>query len=85
MAKPHTLRDIIADWLKQQGFDGLYDDPLRGRGCGCGLGDDFMPCDGDTAWYCRPGYKGPATDGNDGTIGPAKLTAPTGAKRGGGF
>jgi len=34
------LREIIADWLKGRGLDGLYNDWSK---CGCG-GEDLMVC-----------------------------------------
>lgn len=43
-------REIIATWLRSNGYDGLACD-----GCGCGL-DDMMPCDAlDNE--CRPAMK----------------------------
>ena len=33
------LRELVTDWLRANGYDGL-----AGDGCGCGL-DDLMPCD----------------------------------------
>jgi len=34
-----NLREIVAEWLKEHGHDGLYYD-----NCGCKI-DDLMPCD----------------------------------------
>jgi len=54
-AEPKTVRDIVAGWLKSQGYDGLCDPGI----CGCHL-DDLMPCGGDfSVPHCVPGYSGP--------------------------
>lgn len=45
------VADIVADWLKTHGYDGLYDD--EGDGCGCRLGD-LMPC-GECNCACLAG------------------------------
>jgi len=42
--------DIIKDWLKEHGCDGLC-----GEECGCLL-DDLMPC-GEGSTECQAGYK----------------------------
>ena len=42
--------NIIADHLRQNGFDGLQD----GAECGCRIGD-LMPC-GNNLAFCTPGY-----------------------------
>ena len=36
-----TLREILVDWLKSHGYDGLCNSD--NDNCGCSL-DDFMPC-----------------------------------------
>ena len=56
-----NCREIVRDWLKRGGYDGLcaYD-------CGCGL-DDLMPCDGLVA-ECVPAYRGKLEDGEDGYV-----------------
>lgn len=46
------LYDIVKNWLKENGYDGLC---LPGEGCGCDL-EDLMPC-GSPAEYCEAGYK----------------------------
>ena len=46
------VRNIIKDWLKEHGYDGLFNDE-----CGCDL-NDLMPCDRDCG-ECQPGYKQP--------------------------
>ena len=53
-----TVKDILEQWLKANGYGGLVDQDSE---CGC-LADDLCLCGGpcDT---CRPGYKGPDMDG----------------------
>ena len=47
-----TVKDIIADYLKKNGFDGLCD-----YDCGCGL-DDLFPCESEARCLgCEPAYK----------------------------
>ena len=49
-----TLRDIVSDWLKSHGYDGLF----NGDGnCACLLSDLF-PC-GDPRDDCEAGYRVP--------------------------
>jgi hypothetical protein len=48
--KPGTVKEIVADYLKANGYDGLCCD-----GCGCGLGDHFMPCE-ERFVGCKPAY-----------------------------
>ena len=45
-----TVKEIVKDYLRKNGFDGLCSE-----NCGCGL-DDFMPCDCETN-NCQPAYK----------------------------
>lgn len=45
-----TVKEIVKDYLEQNGFDGLCSE-----NCGCGL-DDIMPCDCETN-NCQPAYK----------------------------
>ena len=47
-----TVRDIITDYLRDNGFDGLYNDDLE---CGCSI-NDLVPCD-SACDMCRPGYR----------------------------
>jgi len=47
-----TVRDIIQGWLRDNGFDGLFN---PGE-CAC-LIADLMPCE-DYIARCEPGYKG---------------------------
>jgi hypothetical protein len=46
-----TVRDIMTEWLRDHGYDGLC-----GEGCGCTL-DNLMICDCEDALRCVPGYK----------------------------
>lgn len=46
-----TCKKIIEKYLRDNKFDGLYNDDE----CGCNL-DDFMPCGGGTILECKPGY-----------------------------
>ena len=65
-----TAREIIAEWLREHGYDGLYDD-CGSEGCGCEI-DDLAPCEG---WVlrCQPGYRRESDDADfDFCIGPEK-------------
>ena len=55
-----NLRDMVAEWLRQNGYDGLYHGDTE---CGCGL-DDLMPCS-EPGLNCEPGHV-VATDNPDG-------------------
>lgn len=44
-----NVRSILEEWLKANGFDGLYSDD-----CGCEIGD-LAPCD-EPMTACEPGY-----------------------------
>jgi len=47
-----TTKEIVIDYLKANGFDGLYSDD-----CGCSI-SDLMPCDGyGSVGMCKPGVK----------------------------
>ena len=46
-----NVKEIVADWLKANGYDGLCNDV----GCGCTLGD-LMTC-GEPSEYCVPGWR----------------------------
>ena len=48
---PPTVKEIIATWLKDNGFDGLFHD----SDCGC-LVEDLAPCCEDIS-HCEPGYR----------------------------
>ena len=61
-----TVREIVAQWLRDHGYDGLYHD----GDCGCLL-DDLMPCC-DSCDNCEPGYKQPGDGDADFYVGPTK-------------
>lgn len=48
-----AIEDIIKNWLKENGYDGLCNCELE---CGCLL-TDFMPCDYPNFKMCLAGYK----------------------------
>jgi len=49
-----TIREIVREYLKVHGFDGLCGDE-----CGCG-GKDLFICDGaENILECQPGYRVP--------------------------
>lgn len=50
-----TVKEIVVEYLKSRGFDGLCDGVEDG--CGCLL-PDLMPCGGDGS-QCTPGYNNP--------------------------
>ena len=50
-----TVKEIIINYLKKNGYDGLC-----GDSCGCGL-NDFQPCDEDFG-NCEPAYYHPHPD-----------------------
>lgn len=52
-----TVQSIVTAYLKEHGYDGLYDDE-----CGC-LIDDLAPCSNDPMW-CHPGYRVPCNCGH---------------------
>ena len=57
-----TVRDIVRDYLRKHGYDGLYNDA---GDCAC-LIDDLMPCTACEGAYvddCEPGYKTPCDCG----------------------
>ena len=51
-----NVMDILKDWLKEHGYDGIYNE---GDQCGCEL-DDLAPC---VERCCEPGYKIPDPSG----------------------
>ena len=51
--------DIIRDYLKTNGYDGLFHD----SDCGCKI-DDLAPC-GECMDDCEPGYLYPAPNGGE--------------------
>lgn len=58
-----TVADIIADYLRINGYDGLY-----GEECACLLSDLF-PCGGEYALECYPGIRREATEEEKNAIG----------------
>ena len=56
-----TVRDIVAEYLRENGYDGLCGDE-----CGCFM-DDIMPCHQDGYWEgvgdCPPGHLCEGEDG----------------------
>ena len=61
--KNPTVLKMVESWLKEHGYDGLYDDD-----CGCGA-DDLAPCCHINE-NCRAGYNQGPHDGYDYWIGP---------------
>lgn len=55
--KPWTVARIVAEWLKEHGYDGLYR-----QECGCLLGD-LIPCGGEGIDDCVAGYRHPCDCG----------------------
>ena len=45
-----TAKEIIEEYLKSHGFDGLCHPRTE---CGCGLDDLIGPCEGAQTWNCR--------------------------------
>ena len=48
-----TVRQMVAEYLKDNGYDGL-----AGEECGCWL-NDLMPCEYFDAYHCVAGHEGP--------------------------
>jgi hypothetical protein len=46
-----NVREIVATYLAQHGYDGLFNND-----CGC-LCDDLGPCDNGPMDTCQPGYR----------------------------
>jgi hypothetical protein len=53
-----TVKEIIAEWLKEYGYDGLC---FLCYSCGCGV-DDLMPCYSLSS-DCKPAYRWKCTPG----------------------
>jgi hypothetical protein len=49
-----NVREIVMDWLKEHGFDGLFNSDGE---CGCKR-DDLCHCD-EPSIYCKAGYLHP--------------------------
>lgn len=64
-----TLQQIVREWLKANGYDGLCDCNLE---CGCSV-DDIMPC-AEPGTECEAGYqkKGDKDSGYDFVIVPGR-------------
>ena len=64
-----TVKEIIKQFLKGRGYDGLY--YSDGDGCACELSNLF-PCDGDWGGCCscEAGIYYPLLDDEDFRIGP---------------
>ena len=58
------VRGIVAEWLKEHGYDGLYVPGV----CGCPI-DDLMCCE-EPCSQCEPGYAMMCEEGEG--IGPVK-------------
>ena len=52
-----TVLDIVRDWLKNHGYDGLWSED----DCGCEV-DDLAPCGGQDMCRCHPGYRHSCTE-----------------------
>jgi hypothetical protein len=47
-----NVKDIVSNYLKENGFDGL----CRRNSCGCGL-DNLFDCPVERSEKCKPAYK----------------------------
>ena len=54
------LKQIVSAWLKENGYDGLYNPPNE---CRCRLGD-LMPC-GEPNLFCKAGHEEKAPPGSN--------------------
>ncbi len=52
--KKINVKTILSEYLKQHGYDGLFNAELE-CGCGCTI-DDLFPCEADFS-ECEPAYK----------------------------
>ena len=48
-----NVKEILIEWLKAHGYEGLMDE---WRECGCEI-DELFPCSCDGIKNCEPGYK----------------------------
>lgn len=80
----NSLREIVAEWLRGNGYDGLYlsdggQYASESEGCGCRL-DDLMPCN-EPGIQCAAGYRISCSDPDCGCggwhIGPRRDDAET--------
>ncbi len=60
-----TAKEIIEKYLKDNGFDGLYNEDME---CGCLL-DDLCPCGEGIGSECKAGYKLPGNEEYDFLVG----------------
>ena len=54
-----TVKEIVAAYLKDRGYTGLFNE----EGCGCGI-DDLFCCDGVGVENCEAGYREPCSSGD---------------------
>ena len=60
-ARRWPVRDMLADWLRSHGYDGLYWQS-DGEECGCCIAD-LAPCEDGPVWHsgdrigCIAGYR----------------------------
>lgn len=57
-----TVKEIVEEWLKANGYDGLIWGLNPDEACGCQIGDLMIcesRCDG-----CQPAYRGPDPSGD---------------------
>ena len=71
------VKDIVGEWLKANGYDGLVSDD---RECGCVLAD-LAPCSG-MGEHCEAAYKGPGNEEWPDFVMYASKDARDAAKRG---
>lgn len=57
---PPNLKELVAEKLKADGFDGFYNEDGE---CACEVSDLF-PCGEPSMTGCRAGYKGPCDASN---------------------
>ena len=65
MKKINTVKEMVAEYLGKNGFDGLFT-----YECGCEI-TDLFPCGNPGCIDCKPGYI--SRIDNDFSIGPKKL------------
>lgn len=58
-----TVKEIVTEYLKAHGYDGLFANTADFDGCACEL-DKLIPCEG-MAEDCQAGYFTPCDCGND--------------------
>jgi len=55
-----NCKDILIEWLKEHGYDGLAAPKFECGGCGF---ENFAPCNGVDLDLCEAGYYNPDKDG----------------------